>query len=214
MDGGSHNVSLGIATGRRDELRDGERALMVSVCARCHTPAFSRRSLDDADRIEIQSRAMLSEARAIVEELSKEKLLNPMPSERPGHPLLGHALVIGPNMVYEDISSAETKFFRMMMFHYMSAFKGAFHQNPDYTHWFGNAPLKLTLAELRSEAELLREVGTLKKRLDNLSPSLTEGKTGDLRDRLRLLYERRLKGDMTEEEYRGLKRKLLDEEGF
>jgi hypothetical protein len=220
MPGGTHNVSRGIATGKPAPVRDAERDFMVDICARCHTPAFSRRSLEDADRIEGQSRALLAEAQAIVSALNEEGLLEPRPGKRPPHPLQGHGFVIGPHMLYEDISRAEAIFFRMMMFHYMSAFKGAFHQSPDYSHWFGNAPLKLALSELRSEAALLRKTDRLKRRLDNalMSPPQQTGEGAGhgetLKSRLRELRERMLRGDITKEEYSERKKRLLDDAGL
>jgi hypothetical protein len=220
MPGGTHNVSRGIATGKPAPTRDAERDFMVDICARCHTPAFSRRSLEDADRIEGQSRALLAEAQAIVSALNEEGLLEPRPGKRPPHPLRGHDFVIGPHMLYEDISRAEAIFFRMMMFHYMSAFKGAFHQSPDYSHWFGNAPLKLALSELRSEAALLRKTDRLKRRLDNalMSPPQQTGEGAGhgetLKSRLRELRERMLRGDITKEEYSERKKRLLDDAGL
>jgi hypothetical protein len=216
MPGGTHNVSRGIATGKPAPVRNTEREFMVGICARCHTPKFSRRSLEDADRIENQSRALLAEAQAIVSALNKEGLLEPGPGKRPPHPLEGHEFVIGPHMLYEDISRPEAIFFRMMMFHYMSAFKGAFHQSPDYSHWFGNAPLKLALSELRSEAAALRKADRLRRRLDNalISPSGEAGEGTDLKGRLRELRERMLRGDITEEEYSEQKKRLLDDAGL
>ncbi len=217
MKDGSHNVSMGIATGMPADVRERERGVMVDICSECHTPALAKRSLRDADRIQSQSRALLAEAQGIVEELYREGLLEPGPSERPRHPIFGHGFVIGPNMLYEDISRAEAVFFRMMMFYYMSAFKGAFHQSPDYSHWFGNAPLKLSLSELKSEAALLRKAETLRKRLDNLVSAPGRGEAGEaveLKRLLRGLREDMLRGEMTEEEYNERKKKLLDERGL
>jgi hypothetical protein len=217
MDGGTHNVSRGIATGRPENVRVQEREFMVSVCSRCHTRALAKRNLDDADKIEGQSRAVLGEAKEIIQELHTEGLVEPSPSERPEHPLFGHELIIGPHMLYENLSSVETLFFRMMMFYYMSSYKGVFHQNPDYAHWFGNAPLKLALSELKSEAAVLRKIDVIRKRLDNLSANAgtdmneEEEERGELIRRLRELKDLRLRGKMSEEEYIKKKNKILDE---
>jgi hypothetical protein len=216
MDEGTHNVSRGIATGKPPEKALTERDIMVDICSRCHTPALSKRSLEDADRIHSQSLAILGEAQAIVTELYTEGLLEPSHGERPAHPLLGNEFVIGPHMLYEDISRAEATFFRMMMFYYMSSFKGAFHQSPDYSHWYGNAPLKLALSELKSEAALLRKTDSVSRRLDNIPPSTPkeEGSRGELKRRLRELKDRYLKGEITGEEYVSMKRAILEEWGL
>jgi hypothetical protein len=220
MDGGTHNVSRAIATGRPAHLRDKERSAMLDICARCHTRKMAGRSLQDADSIEEQSRALVDEAREIVEALALEGLLVPAPSEREAHPLFGKGLVVGPHMLYENLSSIEAKYFRMKMFHYMSAFKGAFHQNPDYSHWFGNAPLKLALSEIKSDAAALRQVSTLQRRVDNMGRAgfgnAASGQSGSdtLKRDLRELRERVLKKDISEKEYRERKKRLLNSMGL
>ncbi|TAN40096.1 MAG: hypothetical protein EPN25_08910 [Nitrospirae bacterium] len=219
MNRGSHNVSRGIATGLPEalpEMKKQERDYMVSICSGCHTSGFSARNLAGADNIEQQSRKIVEEARVLVEELYREDLLFPPPSERPSHPLFGKKFVIGPHMLYENLSLSESLFFRMKQFYYMNTVKGAFHQNPDYTHWYGNAPLKLALSELKSEAASLRRARNLKDRLDNLllAPESPRDDTGDVRKALRELRERMLRGAISGKEYDDLKKKALDEKGL
>lgn len=216
MHDGSHNVSRGIVT---DASRSStERAFMLSICAACHTQAMAARSLADADSIREQSRKIVAEAQAIVGGLQREGLLSPAPADRPPHPLAGSAFVTGPHMLYEDLSSVESLFFKLKQFYALTTFKGAYHQNPDYAHWYGNAPMKLTLSEIKSEAALLRQVQALKKRVDNLSAA-AGGRTGggefeNLKMRLRGLEERRLKGELGAQEHERLKKQLLDEHGL
>lgn len=218
MAGGTHNVSLGIATGQPSHRREAVREAMIDICSNCHTRKMASRSLEDADNIEQESSALVAEASEIVEALAREGLLKPSVMAREPHPLFGQSLVIGPHMLYENISSVEARLFRMKMFHYMSAFKGAFHQNPDYSHWFGNAPLKLALSEIKSEAATLREIGSLRKRLDNMGPGGSspggEDADGRLKHDLRELNDRLYKGEISEEEHRKEKTKLLDDMGL
>jgi len=218
MRGGSHDVSRGIVTdGSPTAARSSkERAFMLSVCADCHTQAMAARSLADADSIREQSGKIVAEAQAIVEGLQREGLLSPAPAERPPHPLAGSKFVIGPHMLYEDLSSVESLFFKLKQFYALITYKGAYHQNPDYAHWYGNAPMKLTLSEIKSEAALLRQVQALKKRVDNLAAAQGAGERspGDLARQLRRLEERRLKGEISAEEYERMKKQLLDEHGL
>jgi hypothetical protein len=222
---GNHNVSHGISMGLagqeyENEMREMQRGKMLDICEKCHTRKFGARSLEDGDAIQRQSIAMVEEAASIITELEKEGLLMPSPADRPPHPLSGQKLEIGPQMLYEDISRIEAVFFRMKKFYYVTAYKGVFHQSPDYAHWYGNAPLKLALSEIRSEALLLREVGRLKARLDNLSEGQTvlvpeSDKPDDsLRGNLRMLKDLYLKGDLSEEEYEKRKSGLLDRHGL
>jgi hydroxylamine dehydrogenase len=211
MPGGSHNVSRGIGAGLRDE-----REFMLAICSRCHTKSFSQRSLADADGIRNQSNALVKEAEGIVAALGQDGLLVPSPLERPGHPLLGKTLVTGPQMLYENLSFVEALFFKMKTFYAPTAYKGAYHQNPDYAHWYGNAPLKLALSEIKSTADLLRSVDLLQKRLDNAQGTSEEGSVEfkAIQEKLRSLNDQRLRQEITEQEYLKRKKKILDEHGL
>ncbi len=211
MDAGSHNVSRGIGAGASPE-----REFMLLVCSRCHTKSFSQRSLADADGIRAQSDALVREAEQVVAGLGQDGLLSPSPQDRPGHPLLGKTLVTGPQMLYEDLSFVEALFFKLKMFYAPSAYKGAYHQNPDYAHWYGNAPLKLTLSEIKSNAALVRSVDLLNKRLDNAQGTVRGGSAEfkAIQDQLRALNDQRLRREITEQEYLDRKKKILNEHGL
>jgi len=213
MQAGSHNVSRGVSSGSQDK----EREFMLAICSQCHTRNFSVRDLADADAIRTQSDALVQEAQRIIEGLDKDGLLAPSPANRPTHPLFGKTLVLGPQMLYEDLSSVEALFFNMKKFYAPTAYKGVYHQNPDYTHWYGNAPLKLTLSEIKSQAILLRKLDALEKRINNLGlKPAGEGskEIEDLKVKLRDLKEQRLKEEITEQEYQKRKNNLLDEKGL
>ena len=216
MRAGSHNISRGIASGLPADAGKRERELMLGICRECHTRDLAARNLNDADRIQEQSNALVDEAKTIIAALEKDGLLSPSPAERPPHPLFGSTFVIGPHMLYEDLSSVESLFFRMKSFYAVTAYKGAFHQNPDYAHWYGNAPMKLALSEIKSGASLLRRVEALKKRIDNISLESGEkyGKLDELRNKLRALKEEWLKGGMSDQEHENRKNRLLDEKGL
>jgi hypothetical protein len=214
MSGGTHDVSRGIATGKGGEQARAERDAMLDVCARCHTRKMASRSLADADDVEVQSKEILGEAMGIVTRLGQEGLLLPGPGERPEHPLFGHDVVVGPHMVYENISRPEATVFRMMMFYYMSAFKGAFHQNPDYAHWFGNAPLKLGLSDVQSDAAVLRKIDTIERRLEGMEGRADGAPPEGLRGQLQELKDRFLRGDISPDEYERLKAEALDRGGL
>lgn len=219
MSNGLHNVSKGIATGLPNSetgIKKRERKFMVDICSSCHTQSLSARSLNDADAIEAQSSALVEEAKAVVEGLYNDGLLMPMPNERPPHPLFGGALITGPHMLYENLSKVESLYFKMKQFYYMNAFKGSFHQNPDYTHWYGNAPLKLTLSEIKSEAILLRKISVIEKRLENFisTPDAKNDETGELKKNLRELKDKRLNNKISEKEYIEMKTRLLKNAGL
>ncbi|BDG08540.1 multiheme c-type cytochrome [Anaeromyxobacter paludicola] len=202
MPGRSHDVSAGITMGLAGqpyppERRDRERQRMLDVCAKCHARGFAARQLADGDAVQKESKALLDEGAAIVRRLDGAGLLEPAPATRPPHPLSGARLELGPQMLYEDLSRAEAIYFRMKKYAYVTAYKGVFHQNPDYAHWHGNAALKLGLSELRSEAALLERLRLLEQRLElGAGPAAAGGKPEDLERDLRALRELRLRGEI------------------
>jgi hypothetical protein len=216
MPGGTHDVSRGISmelsgTPYPAPRRERERERMLDVCAKCHTRAFSARQLADGDAVQKESKALLDEAAGMVRDLDRLGLLDPSPSSRRPHPLLGAKLELGSQMLYEDLSRPEVLFFRMKKFHYVTAYKGVFHQSPDYAHWYGNAPLKLTLSELRSESALLRKLKILEERL-TARPAAADDDA--LRRELRDLAERRVRGELDDAALERAQREALDRAGW
>ena len=226
MPKGDHNVSEGISMGLfgqpyPEDIRAAEREKMLNVCSGCHTRSFAADNLKDGDEIQHQAKALVDEAASIIRDLDKEGLLIPSPAARPAHPLSGQTLEIGSQMLYENLSEAEAIFFRMKKFYYIITYKGVFHQNPDYAHWYGNAPLKLALSEIRSKAMQLQEIRRLKMRVDNLSAMGLEDPLPDtgasdqsLETGLRRLRELYLKGDLLKEEYDKRRTEMLDKYGL
>ncbi|MEN8264999.1 MAG: multiheme c-type cytochrome [Nitrospirota bacterium] len=225
MADGTHNVSEGVSMGivgqkYQEHVRKSERDKMLKVCSKCHARSFAEVNLQDGDTIQRESKALIDEAASIIRDLDREGLLVPAPSERPPHPLRGKALEIGPQMLYEDLSRVEAVFFRMKKFYYIITYKGVFHQNPDYAHWYGNAPLKLALSEIKSEAETLRELKRLRDRIDNLSAlglhesSDPEAQKKSLKTELRQLKELYLRKDLSESEYEKRRDEIMKKYGL
>ncbi|MHB1400690.1 MAG: multiheme c-type cytochrome [Trichloromonadaceae bacterium] len=159
---GGHNVSQGLTmTPGGDPLPPAAQALgrqqMLQVCRSCHSEAFARRELDQADAVRSQSLALVKQAEALIWDLADRGWLDPAPSERPPHPLKGAVLVTDQQMLYENTSRIEGLFFRLKKYALAQTVKGAYHQNPAYTHWYGNAELKLLLQDIDAEARRLRE---------------------------------------------------------
>lgn len=159
---GGHNVSLGLTmTPGGDPLpaeqQSAGRQQMLQVCTGCHSAAFSRRELEQADAVRAQSLALVKQAEALIWDLADRGWLNPSPSERPPHPLKGKVLVTDQQLLYENTSRIEGLLFRLKKYALAQTVKGAYHQNPAYTHWYGNAELKLLLQDIDSEARRLRE---------------------------------------------------------
>ena len=122
-----------------------------------------------------------------------------MPADRPPNPLAGPVLVTDGRMLYEDTSHIETLFFKMKKFDLSKTVKGAYHQNPAYTHWYGNAELKMDLVDIRSEASRLKK---------KAPPAAADGgeETGR---KLKVLKNRFDRGAITAEDYARKKAALL-----
>jgi len=212
MPEGSHDVSKGLTappSGKPypEEELPGRRAEMLRICTGCHAPAFARQELARGDAVRAQSLALVREAEAIVWDLADHGLLDPMPEERPPHPLRGEVLVTDGQMLYEDISRIERLLFKMKKFDFAKTIKGAYHQNPAYTHWYGNAELKMDLVDIRAEASRLRERGEGGKASEK-KVAIPRGKKDE--EALEALKRKFERGAISPEEYARRKALLLD----
>lgn len=212
MPEGSHDISFGVTMSPAMVQLSGEefdqrRREMLGICVQCHGQSFSERELKSADAILAQSKKLIMEAEVIIRDLADRDLLVPSLQERPHHPLRDRELVLDGQMLYEDISHIERLFFKMKKYDLAKTVKGAFHQNPAYTHWYGNAELKMTLADIKAEAA----------RLKNVPQSLTEpvdSRAGDglylsLEEELKILKRKHDRGAISDDEYGEAKQLLL-----
>jgi hypothetical protein len=207
MPEGSHDVSGGItATPGLAVLPDAgaQRAAMLKICSRCHAEGFARRDLERADAVRTKSKALVAEAEGLLQQLADEKLLDPAPEDRPPHPLRGGRLVTDGQMLYEDLSPPERIYFKMKKFDLAKTVKGAYHQNPAYTHWYGNAELKLDLADLRAEVSRLRQA-----RKTAQSPPAAPDAAGTAEAKLQELRRRHERGELSDDAYRKKKASVL-----
>ncbi|GAB6084668.1 hypothetical protein JCM30471_35820 [Desulfuromonas carbonis] len=205
MPGGSHDVSAGLtATPGLTPRKDAEvqRRQMLDICSGCHARGFALRDLEHADQVRSESLALVGEGRELLEQLADARLLDPAPDRRPPHPLRGATLVSDGQMLYEETSRAERIFFKMQKYDLAQAVKGAYHQNPAYTHWYGNAELKMDLIDLRAEASRLRQLSGR----TGASPA-DAGAAAE--ENLRTLQRRHAAGELDDTGYREQKERLL-----
>ncbi len=204
---GTHDVSRGLTSppsGKpyASDKASAQREKMLDVCQNCHARGFAARDLVLADAVRQQTLALVDEARSIIRDLDDRGLLDPSPDSRVEHPQRGQSLVLDGAMLYEDISHIESLFFRMHKFAAAKTFKGAYHQNPDYTHWYGNAEVKLLLNDIRGEASRLRERGGQQHVLSCDSAVAWA---------LEVLQKRYSRGEINEEDYAARKRLILEQ---
>lgn len=131
----------------REEF-DAQRKRMADVCAECHSSRYVAENLAAGDQIIRESDRIMAEAIRTVKGLYDDGILAKPADWKHAPDLL---------QFYEAKSAAEQELYLMFMEYRMRAFEGAFHANPDYTHWYGWAKLKEASERIREDAERLRK---------------------------------------------------------
>ncbi len=209
MPSGTHDVSRGITMSSGGaayppEIAKPQREQMISICSQCHAPAFASRELNRGDAIQKQSLSIVKEAEKIILDLDDRNLLDPMPENRPPHPLSGNKLVLDSQLLYEDTSHIERLLFKMKKYDYARTIKGTYHQNPAYAHWYGNAELKMDLIDIKAEASRLRKAG-------QAQAAPVKGVGNSTETGLKVLQKKLERGAISETEYQEQKQKVLEE---
>jgi hydroxylamine dehydrogenase len=128
-----------------------EREKMISTCQACHSKNFARNELTKGDQIIKEADKLMAEAVNIVAGLYQEGILKKPKSYAQAFPDL---------LAFHDApSEIEQKLFLMFSEYRMRAFQGAFHNNPDYTFWYGWSAMKQALAQIKESAVALRKTG-------------------------------------------------------
>jgi hypothetical protein len=129
------------------EAFDAERRRYTVVCTKCHTPKFVKENMKNADLMLKEADKILAEAIEIIAGLYKEGLIKKR-ADYPAYPDL---------LTFYDVNTKiEEELYSMFMDYRMKTFQGAFHNNPDYTTWYGYAKMKKGLVLIREEAGKMR----------------------------------------------------------
>ena len=137
---------------------DLSRNKMVALCGDCHARAFARRNLEGADEIKADVDTLLWDPVMRIRGLWWDGLLDPMPENRAPNPNFGQALVLGGQQLYGGTSAIEQLFFYTYKYDHVNTFKGAYHINPDYSHWFGWSEVNQDLDLIKGEESKLRHL--------------------------------------------------------
>lgn len=134
------------------------RAQMTAVCSKCHAASFATNRLDVADGLHRNVTSVVNEAKDIVYALSYDRLIDPASSGglRPANPDTAAEIVLAGTQLYRNLSAVERLFFKMYKYDNVKAWQGAYHFNPDYSHWYGWAELNMDLTDIAEEAGRLR----------------------------------------------------------
>ena len=127
---------------------DKERAKMVAVCTKCHAPTFVNEEMAKGDKIIEQIDHLMAEGIRVVAGLYTDGIL-----EKPEN----YSYAFPDLLTFHDAPTPiENRLFTMHLKHRMRAFQGAFHQNPDYTLWYGWSEMVQDLDEIRAMAKEMR----------------------------------------------------------
>jgi hypothetical protein len=127
---------------------DNERAKMVKVCSDCHSKNFALEELAKGDAMIERVDHLMAEAIREVAGLYKDGLLKKPDS---------YAFAFPDLLTFHDAPTPiENRLFEMHLKHRMRAFQGAFHQNPDYSLWYGWSEMVRDLDEIRAMARGMR----------------------------------------------------------
>jgi mono/diheme cytochrome c family protein len=130
-----------------------QRAFMRDqVCGQCHSTNFADEQLLIADLIHENTKTIQNEAFDIVRAMAIVANLHVNVDQRPGNPETGTTGLYGANMVLRNLDTIETIYFELMKYDNVKTWKGAYHQNPDYTHWYGWSTLVMHLDDIGAEA--------------------------------------------------------------
>ncbi|HNQ51177.1 MAG TPA: multiheme c-type cytochrome [Candidatus Omnitrophota bacterium] len=126
-----------------------ERDRMIKTCSQCHSGRFVKTRFEKNDQMIREADRLMAEAVTIVGGLYEDGILKDPAGGTTGYPDL---------LAFHDVSSAiEQKLFRMFAEYRMRAFQGAFHNNPDYTFWYGWSAMQQALTEIRETAARMRK---------------------------------------------------------
>lgn len=136
------------------ESFDRERNKMIATCSQCHSENFAKAELEKGDKMIREADRLMAEAIRIVAGLYKDGVL-PKPANY-AYPF--------PNLLtFHDAPTViEQKLFVMYLKHRMRTFQGAFHNNPDYSLWYGWSEMQQDLTEIKELAEEMRHTATMK----------------------------------------------------
>ena len=124
---------------------------MVKTCIQCHSINFAKGELEKGDRMIREADLLMAEAKQIVADLYRDRILEKPESYPYPFPDL---------LTFHDAPTPiEQKLFVMFMEHRMRTFQGTFHANPDYAFWYGWSAMRQDLTEIKTLTEELRRTG-------------------------------------------------------
>jgi hypothetical protein len=121
---------------------------MIKACSNCHSGNFAREEMAKGDALIEKIDHLMAEAIREIVGLYKDGIL-----QKPEN----YAYAFPDLLTFHDAPTPiENRLFEMHLKHRMRAFQGAFHQNPDYSLWYGWSEMVRDLDEIRAMAKEMR----------------------------------------------------------
>ena len=125
-----------------------ERDKMIKTCNECHSVNFAKAELAKGDQIIADIDHLTAEAIRTIASLYKDGVL-----AKPSN----YAYPFPDLLTFQDAPTPiEQRLFVMFLEHRNRTFQGMFHNNPDYTWWYGYSELQRDLTEIKYMAQELR----------------------------------------------------------
>jgi hypothetical protein len=126
-----------------------ERKKMIKTCKKCHSEKYAKGELEKGDQMIKKADRLMAKAINIVADLYKDGILKKPAHYTYAYPDFLHFYQTGGSYI-------EQVLFKMYMKHRMRTYQGVFHANPDYSYWYGWAPMTKDLDEIKKLAGGLR----------------------------------------------------------
>ncbi|MCF6148126.1 MAG: hypothetical protein E3K37_05650 [Candidatus Kuenenia sp.] len=137
---------------------------MLAICNKCHSPAFSKKALINAENAQNELNTLLKEAKELVSELDREKLLFPGLTMQINSKYPRHAYFTKGYPINNSVSKAEDIFMRLTKHHAAIVRKALHHMNANYAYSHYWPEIRNDLQELRNEAHRLRQEAEIDRR--------------------------------------------------
>lgn len=147
-------VKAGKVARLTQEEFQAQRDKMLTACNKCHSGNFAKLELEKTDNLIRQADRLMADAILTVAGLYTDGIL-PKPKN--------YAYAFPDLLTFHDAPTAiEQRLFVMFLEHRMRTFQGAFHNNPDYSLWYGWSEMQRDLTEIKEKAAELRAAHTTK----------------------------------------------------
>jgi hydroxylamine dehydrogenase len=128
-----------------------ERDKMVKTCTQCHSNSFVNSEMQKGDQIIADIDHLMAEAIRAVAGLYKDGVI-PQPKS--------YSYPFPDLLTFQDAPTPiEQRLFVMFLEHRNRTFQGMFHNNPDYTWWYGYSELQRDLTDIKYMAAEMRKAG-------------------------------------------------------